>query len=294
MNPGNNDIQDPQSDELEFDAFRAELSQDDFRKFSSFIYEQFGIKMPDVKRVMLQGRLLKRIRDLKMTSYTQYREYLFSPEGQRKEIYNFLSVITTNKTDFFREPVHFDFMSSTALPEFQEQGHRHISVWSSACSSGEEPYTIAMVLNEYVQSNPGMTFEILGSDISQNVLEKAARGVYPEKAVAMIPLDLKRKYLLRSKDRENPTVRVAPLLQKNFSLKYLNLMDRIYDIKDEFDIIFCRNVLIYFDRETQERVVQKLCEKLRTGGYLFIGHSESLSNMNLPLANIKPTIFKRI
>ena len=144
------------------------------------------------------------------------------------------------------------------------------------------------------RSNPGMTFEILGSDISQNVLEKAARGVYPEKAVAMIPLDLKRKYLLRSKDRENPTVRVAPLLQKNFSLKYLNLMARIYDIKDEFDIIFCRNVLIYFDRETQERVVQKLCEKLRTGGYLFIGHSESLSNMNLPLANIKPTIFKRI
>lgn len=120
-------------------------------------------------------------------------------------------------------------------------------------------------MNEYALEKPGMTFEIIGSDISQNVLEKAARGVYPEKAVSMIPLDLKRKYLLRSKNRENPTVRVAPLLQKNFSLKYLNLMDSVYDIKEGFDIIFCRNVLIYFDRETQERVVQKLCEKLRPG-----------------------------
>lgn len=294
MNTGNNDIIANKNDETEFDAFRAELGEDDFRKFSSYIYEQFGIKMPDVKRVMLQGRLLKRIRDLKMSSYTQYREYLFSPEGQRKELYNFLSVVTTNKTDFFREPVHFEFMTEVALPEFQQQGRRHVAVWSSACSSGEEPYTIAMVLNEYASANPGLTFEILGSDISQNVLEKAARGIYPEKAVAMIPLDLKRKYLLRSKNRENPTVRVAPLLQKNFSLKYLNLMDRVYDIKEEFDIIFCRNVLIYFDRETQEKVVQKLCDRLRTGGYLFIGHSESLSNMDVPLTNIKPTIFKRI
>ena len=294
MNTGNNDIIANKNDETEFDAFRAELGEDDFRKFSSYIYEQFGIKMPDIKRVMLQGRLLKRIRDLKMSSYTQYREYLFSPEGQRKELYNFLSVVTTNKTDFFREPVHFEFMTEVALPEFQQQGRRHVALWSSACSSGEEPYTIAMVLNEYANAHPGLTFEILGSDISQNVLEKAARGVYPEKAVAMIPLDLKRKYLLRSKNRENPTVRVAPLLQKNFSLKYLNLMDRVYDIKEEFDIIFCRNVLIYSDRETQEKVVQKLCDRLRTGGYLFIGHSESLSNMDVPLTNIKPTIFKRI
>ncbi len=293
MSNDENDILLGNAEGTDFDAFRAELSPADFHKFSSYIYDQFGIKMPDIKRVMLQGRLLKRIRDLKMTSYSQYRDYFFSPEGQKKELYNFLSVVTTNKTDFFREPVHFDFMRNTALPEFYDQGRRHISIWSSACSSGEEPYTVAMVMNEYALEKPGMTFEIIGSDISQNVLEKAARGVYPEKAVSMIPLDLKRKYLLRSKNRENPTVRVAPLLQKNFSLKYLNLMDSVYDIKEGFDIIFCRNVLIYFDRETQERVVQKLCEKLRTGGYLFIGHSESLSNMDVPLTNIKPTIFKR-
>lgn len=277
----------------DFDCFRAELSQADFRQFSSYIYDQFGIKMPDIKRIMLQGRLLKRIRELKMSSYSEYKKYFFSPEGQRNELYNFLSVVTTNKTDFFREPVHFDFLQSTALPEFQAEGRRSINIWSAACSSGEEPYTIAVVLNEYVEQHPGLTFNIVGTDISQNVLEKAARGVYPEKAISMIPLSLKKKYFLRSKDRVNPTVRVAPLLQRNFSLKYLNLMDSVYDIKEEFDVIFCRNVLIYFDRETQEKVIQKLCTKLRQGGYLFIGHSESMSNMDVPLTNIKPTIFKR-
>ncbi len=277
----------------EFDCFRAELSPADFKQFSEYIYAQFGIKMPEIKRVMLQGRLLKRIRDLKMKSYTEYKKYFFSPEGQRNELYNFLSVVTTNKTDFFREPVHFDFLRNVALPEFLAEGRNRVNVWSAACSSGEEPYTMAVVLSEFAEQHPGFTFSILGSDISQNVLEKAARGVYPEKLVDMIPLDIKRKYFLRSKDRTNPTVRVSPQLQKNFSLKYLNLMDPVYDINVEFDVVFCRNVLIYFDRETQEKVIQKICTKLRKGGYLCIGHSESMSNMDVPLTNVKPTIFKR-
>ena len=277
----------------EFDCFRAELSQADFKQFSEYIYAQFGIKMPEIKRVMLQGRLLKRIRELKMKSYTEYKKYFFSPEGQRNELYNFLSVVTTNKTDFFREPVHIDFLRNVALPEFLAEGRNRINVWSAACSSGEEPYTMAVVLSEFAEQHPGFSFSILGSDISQNVLEKAARGVYPEKLVDMIPLELKRKYFLRSKDRTNPTVRVSPMLQRNFSLKYLNLMDPVYDINVEFDVVFCRNVLIYFDRETQEKVIQKICTKLRKGGYLCIGHSESMSNMDVPLTNVKPTIFKR-
>lgn len=277
----------------ELDCFRAELSAEDFRAFSDYIYQQFGIKMPDVKRVMLQGRLLKRIRELKMKSYSEYKRYFFSAEGQRNELYNFLSVVTTNKTDFFREPVHFDFLQNVALPEFMSEGRNRINIWSCACSSGEEPYTMAVVLNEFAEQNPSFAYNLLGTDISRNVLEKAARGVYPEKAIDMIPLELKKKYFLRSKDRTTPTVRVAPILQRNFSLKYLNLMDAVYDISTEFDVVFCRNVLIYFDRETQERVIQKICTKIRKGGYLCIGHSESMSNMDVPLTNIKPTIFKR-
>ena len=278
----------------DLDCFKAELSQEDFKVFSDYIYNEFGIKMPDVKRVMLQGRLLKRIRELKMSSYSEYKKYFFSEEGQRRELYNFLSVVTTNKTDFFRESVHFDFLSQEVLPEFMREGKTHMRIWSAACSSGEEPYTMSIVLNEFKEQNPQFSFEILATDISSNVLDKAMKGVYAEKTVEVIPMHLKRKYFLRSKDRQNPTVRVTPQLQQNISLKYLNLMDPVYDIKDKYDVIFCRNVLIYFDRETQEKVVGKLCRCLAPGGYLMIGHSESIANMDLPLKNIKPTMFKRI
>ncbi len=277
----------------DLDCFKAELSMKDFKIFSDYIYSEYGIKMPEIKRVMLQGRLLKRIRELKMKSYTEYREYFFSPEGQQKELYNFLSVVTTNKTDFFREPMHFDFLQKNILPSFIEQKKSHINIWSSACSSGEELYTISIVLNEFRERNPQLNFSILGSDISTNVLEKAAKGVYAEKTIDVIPLSLKKKYFLRSKDREAKTVRVSPQLQKNISLKYLNLMDSVYDITEMYDVIFCRNVLIYFDRNTQEKVINKLCDHLITGGYLFIGHSESMANMKVPLENIQPTIFKR-
>lgn len=279
---------------VELDCFKAELSLSDFRTFSDYIYSEFGIKMPDIKRVMLQGRLLKRIRDLNMSSYSEYKDYFFSPEGQENELYNFLSVITTNKTDFFREPVHFDFLSKEILPEFFEKGGRHINIWSSACSSGEELYTISIVLNEFIEMHPQFTFSLLGTDISSNVLDKAIHGVYQEKLIETIPLSLKRKYFLKSKDRKIATVRVNPRLQRNISLKYLNLMDSVYDITEKYDVIFCRNVLIYFDRETQEKVINKLCRHLVQGGYLFIGHSESMANMDVPLTNIKPTIFKKI
>ncbi len=278
----------------DLDCFKAELSKEDFRAFSDYIYSEFGIKMPDIKRVMLQGRLLKRIRELKMSSYAEYKKYFFSAEGQRNELYNFLSVVTTNKTDFFRESVHFDFLAQEILPTFLSEGRNKINIWSAACSSGEEPYTISIVLNEFKEQHPQLNFSILGTDISSNVLNKAAKGIYPEKAVEVIPLHLKKKYFLRSKDRTNPTVRVVPQLQKNISLKYLNLMDTVYDITETYDVIFCRNVLIYFDRETQEKVINKLCRHLSEGGYLMIGHSESIANMDLPLKNIKPTMFKRI
>lgn len=278
----------------ELDCFRAELSQSDFRVFSDYIYTEFGIKMPDIKRVMLQGRLLKRIRELKMNSYSEYKEYFFSEEGQKNELYNFLSVVTTNKTDFFREPVHFDFLSKEILPQYVADGKRKINIWSAACSSGEEPYTISIVLNEFIERNAGFSFSILGTDISSNVLNKAMLGVYSEKTVDVIPMHLKRKYFLRSKDRHNPTVRVVPQLQRNISLKYQNLMDSVYDITEKYDVIFCRNVLIYFDHETQEKVINKLCRHLIPGGYLFIGHSESVANMDVPLQSVKPTIFKKI
>ncbi len=274
----------------DFDCFKAELSDADFLAFSEFIYNEFGIKMPPIKRVMLQGRLLKRIRELNMQSYTEYKNYFFSQEGQKKEIFNFLNVVTTNKTDFFREPVHFDFLRNEILPEFVGN-NRNLKIWSAGCSSGEEPYTISIVLNEFKTENPLFNFSILGSDISNKVLTNASKGIYAEHKVALIPMDLKKKYFLKSKDRDNPSVRVKPELQKSIALKYVNLMDNHYNVNDSFDVIFCRNVLIYFDRATQERVISKLSQYLKPGGYFFIGHSESLSGMDVPLKHVKPTIF---
>ncbi len=279
----------------ELDCFKAELSVKDFDAFSNFIYNEFGIKMPPVKRVMLQGRLLKRIRQLNMKSYSEYKDYLFSKDGQKEEIFNFLNVVTTNKTDFFREPVHFDFLKSTVLPEFTNKGLREpFKIWSAGCSSGEELYTISITLNEYKKENTTFNFSMLGTDISQNVLSKAAKGIYQMNKVDIIPIDLKRRYLLKSKDKENPTVKVRPELQSNLSLKYLNLMDANYStIKEKYDVIFCRNVLIYFDRNTQESVINKLSSHLKPGGYFFIGHSESLTGMDVQLEHIKPTIFRK-
>ncbi len=279
----------------DLDCFKAELSTKDFEAFSQFIYSEFGIKMPPVKRIMLQGRLLKRIRNLNMNSYSEYKDYLFSKEGQKEEIFNFLNVVTTNKTDFFREPIHFDYLKSSVLPEFLSKDNREpFKIWSAGCSSGEELYTLAITLNEFKSINVGFNYSMLGTDISQNVLSKAAKGIYPLNKVDIIPIDLKKKYLLKSKDANNQTVKVRPELQRNLNLKYLNLMDSSYSaINEKFDAIFCRNVLIYFDRATQESVINKLSSYLKPGGYFFIGHSESLTGMNVPLEHIKPTIFRK-
>ena len=278
------------------ECFKAQLSEQDFNAFSKFIYGEFGIKMPPVKRIMLQGRLLKRIRELNMKSYGEYKNYLFSEEGHKEEIFNFLNVVTTNKTDFYREPVHFDFLKNNVLPQFTESGKQEpFNIWSAGCSSGEELYTIAITLSEYKREHPNFNYKMLGTDISHNVLNKAAKGVYAINRVDVMPLELKKKYLLKSKDKENQTIKIVPELKRNLTLKYLNLMDSSYsNINEKFDAVFCRNVLIYFDRFTQESVINKLSTFLKPDGYFFIGHSESLTGMNVPLEHIKPTIFRKL
>lgn len=278
------------------EIFKAELSQDDFNKLSNFIYHESGIKMPPVKRIMLQSRLQKRLKELKMTSFKEYCKYVFSKEGLDNEIIHMLDVVSTNKTDFFREPVHFDFVSSYILPEFVKSSKpvKNLKIWSAGCSSGEEPYTIAIVLFEFLENHPGFDFSILGTDISTNILQKAIDAVYKEDRIVGIPYELKRKYFLKSKDRENPTVKMNSMLRSKVRFERLNFMDSSYSIYDSFDIVFCRNVLIYFDRETQEQVINKICTKINTGGYFFLGHSESIMNMDLPLKQIKPTIYQKI
>lgn len=279
-----------------FNYFEAKLTNEEFNKLSSFITQEFGIKMPSVKKVMLQSRLQKRLRDLGMDNFKEYIAFLFSKKGMSEELVHMIDVVTTNKTDFFRESNHFDYLSLHLLPDFvrKNSSMRPLKIWSAGCSSGEEPYTMCIVLSEFAEQCPGFDYSVLATDISTRVLEKAVTAIYPEDRIDVVPMMLKRKYFLRSKDHNLHTVRVVPELRKRVSFTRLNFMDSSYSIPDLFDVIFCRNVLIYFDREDQERIINKLCTKLRTGGYFFLGHSESIMNIDVPLQQIRPTIFVKI
>jgi len=278
------------------DYYKIQMTDADFNRLSTFIYNDLGIKMPDVKKVMLQSRLQKRLSELKMSSFKEYIDFVFSREGQEQEIIRMIDVVTTNKTDFFREPIHFEFLTETAIPQLMAANPNMstLRIWSAGCSSGEEPYTLTIVLKEFASRNPGFDFEIMATDLSTKILDKAITAVYGEDRVSMIPIDLKRKYFLKSKDPASKTVRVIPELRSKVSFRRLNFMDAQYHVEKEFDIVFCRNVLIYFDRETQQQVINKLSSKLKPNGYFFLGHSESITNMNVPLKQIKPTIFRKV
>jgi chemotaxis protein methyltransferase CheR len=285
------------SDSALHEHFRLKkMTDDEFHKLSSFIFSGFGIKMPPEKKTMLQCRLQKRLRVLDIPTFKDYIDFVFSKEGQEQEVIHMIDVVSTNKTDFFREPDHFDYLRDFVLPEFvnNQNNQKLLQVWSAGCSSGEEPYTLSIVLNEFFENYPGYDYSILGTDISTQILKQASEAIYKEEKVDVVPLAIKKKYMLRSKDRDKPTVRIVPELRKKVSFSRLNFMDDHYSVTDCFDVIFCRNVLIYFNRETQERVINKLCGKLKNKGYLFLGHSESITNMNVPLDRLKPTVFRRI
>ena len=274
------------------------MSPKEFDRLSEFIIEHCGIKMPPAKKIMLESRLQKRLRSLGMVSFRQYCEFLFkSPEGNG-EFVHMIDAVTTNKTDFFREPVHFQFLMETALPEFQAESavgnRKKFIVWSAGCSSGEEPYTLAMVLNEYASQHPDFQHSILATDISTRVLEKARAGIYDQHLVEGVPYSLKQKYFLRSKDREKKLVRVVPELRSCVSFQRVNLMDEHLIIPEKADALFCRNVIIYFERATQCELLSRLCRCLKTGGYLFLGHSETVHGFDLPLVRIASTIYRKL
>ncbi|WP_084154234.1 CheR family methyltransferase [Maridesulfovibrio frigidus] len=268
------------------------MKEADFKKFSNLIKSEFGIKMPLTKKTMLEARLQKRLRALGFGTHSEYCDFLFSPGGLEKELTQLIDVVTTNTTDFFREPKHFELLLSTVLPELAER-RAPVKVWSAGCSSGEEPYTLGIVLSEFADQNRDFKFSILATDISNDILNKAVNAVYPMSKVEVIPMAMKKKYLLKSKSKDKPLVRIAPELRRKIEFRRLNFMEK-FPFDDVKDIIFCRNVVIYFDRPTQFSLFTKFCERLSKGGFLFIGHSESISGMDLPLRQIAPTVYQKI
>lgn len=268
------------------------LTNSEFQQLSKLVYAECGINLGEGKKVMLESRLTKRLRVLNMLSFKEYIQHITSKEGIDTELVHMIDVVTTNKTDFFREPHHFEYLTNTLLPEFiHRNGDRTFRTWSAACSTGEEPYTMAMVLQDFALTHSRFTYNILASDISTHVLQRAAMGIYNPAHVDVLPLTVKKKYFLKSKDQTKPSARVIKSLREKVEFVRLNLMDDQLNVGDNMDVIFCRNVLIYFDRKTQLEVVNKLAQKLKPGGYLFIGHSESLHQFDLPLRQVRPTIF---
>lgn len=274
------------------------MSDRDFHRLGEFIYGSCGIKMPDSKKVMLEARLRKRLRDLEIGSFAEYCDFIFSPGGSQNEIVHMIDLVTTNKTDFFREPRHFEYLVATALPELIESRgadtRRRLMVWSAGCSTGEEPYTLAMVLSDYAETCPGFQFLILATDISTRVLEKAKRAIYEEEKIEPVPWEMKRKYLLRGRDSKKGLVRIVPGLRETVKFRRLNFMQGDFGMREPLDIIFCRNVIIYFDRPTQERLLNRFCRHLNDGGYVFMGHSETLHGLDVPLVQVSPTVYRKI
>lgn len=281
-----------------FQTNESRLSDKDFKRLSAFIYQQCGIMMPPSKKTMLSARLQKRLRLVGMNSFSEYINWVLNPKESGNELVNFIDIVTTNKTDFFREPAHFEYLAQTALPDLiKTRGagvSRDFMIWSAGCSSGEEPYTMSIVLKEFAEHYPGINFRsrILATDISTRVLERAANAIYDMERVQGMPLAMKKKYLLKSKNREQRLVRISPDLRSMVRFRRLNFMDTDFGLREKMDVIFCRNVIIYFDRPTQETLINKFCRYLSPGGYLFVGHSETLNNLDVPVVQVAPTIYQ--
>ncbi|MBM7045974.1 MULTISPECIES: CheR family methyltransferase [Rhizobium] len=270
------------------------LSRRNFDQLARYIYDYSGIKMPPAKRTMLEGRLRRRLRATGIIDLDDYCDYLFKRGGIDREAIHLIDAVTTNKTDFFREPKHFEHLENSALPELLAAGHSRLRVWSAACSVGAEPYTIAMVLEDYREAHGAPNYSILATDLSTDVLKAARRGVYPIGMVDPVDPQRRDRYVMEARDPQRGEVRIHPTLRAKIGFGRLNLMDRAYDIGDKVHVVFCRNVLIYFDKPTQEKVLSRLCDKLVTGGFLYVGHSETISGLNLPVKQVANTVFRKV
>ncbi len=272
------------------------MSDKTFHRFRDYIQTHLGIKMPDVKKTMLQARLQKRMRVLGIDNFDAYFEHVFSSRGKKGELLHMIDAVTTNKTEFFREGRHFDYLTAETIPEmervFGSRALERFRIWSAGCSTGEEPYTIAMVLMEYMQTHPRLNFRVTATDISLRALKTAAGGIYTHEKVTPVSMPLRKKYLLRSRNRERDLVRISPVLRDRITFRRLNLMEDGHWFPEPFHVVFFRNVLIYFDRATQEAVLTRILRHVSPGGYLFVGHAETLSGLPLPLTPVTTAVYR--
>lgn len=266
------------------------LTDKHFRFVQKLVAERTGISLSDAKRDMIYGRLTRRLRALSLDNFDTYFEVLKGEDEQ--ELVEFTNAITTNLTAFFREPHHFDFLAKTVLPGLMKtKRDRSIRIWSAGCSSGEEPYSIAMVINEVVPSD--WDVRILATDLDSNMVERASKGIYPLERVEGIDKPRLRKWVRRGKGDNSTMVKMSRNLQDIITFKQLNLMHD-WPMKGKFDIVFCRNVVIYFNKDTQKQLFTRYADMMTNDSHLFIGHSESLYKVSDRFKLLGQTIYKKL
>lgn len=262
------------------------LQDQEFTQFRDMIYRIAGINMSPAKKQLVSSRLAKRLKHHNFTSYGEYFRLINSPHG-KAELQVAVDSLTTNETHFFREPKHFDFLRQRIIPA--RKVGRGIRIWSAACSSGEEPYSIAMILDELLGNEP---WEVVASDIGTHVLDKARKGLYPTERIPEIPKHYLSRYCLKGIGEHDGTFLIEPSLRERVRFMQHNLTE-IPDKLGEFDVIFLRNVLIYFDQETKRQVISRLLPLLRPGGYFLVGHSESLNGVTEDVQSVVPAVYRK-
>jgi len=267
------------------------FSEKDFHFIRDLISDRTDIVLADHKVDMVYGRLSRRLRELNLSSFDQY---LSSLEHDEKELINFINALTTNLTAFFREKHHFEFMASKLLPELiKTKRNKRLRIWSAGCSSGEEPYTIAMTVKALIPDTLGWDAKILATDLDSNMVRKALNGIYTEHRVNGLTKEQLKKWVTKAQGDNSSKVEMSDDLRKLITFKQLNLMHE-WPMKGPFDIIFCRNVLIYFNKETQAMLFDRYADMLADDGHLFIGHSESMYKICDRFQLLGKTIYKKI
>lgn len=275
-----------------------DVTDKQFSKFSEMIRNAIGVNLGNHKKELLKNRLRKRLNALGLSSYKDYYDYLMKHDEEGRELENMSTVITTNVTSFFREADHFDYLKDVFLPslvEARSAGNRKkLRAWSAGCSSGEEPYTMAITLNEYFEDRSDFDVKILATDVSTKVLEEAKRGVYKEKAIGGLDKAVVRANFMKGTGDQRGYVKVKEHVRRMVTVAHLNFMDESYPFKGPFDVIFCRNVLIYFDKKTQTRLISKFHDYLADDGRLFLGHSEGLAGGHPGFKYVAPAVYKKV
>jgi chemotaxis protein methyltransferase CheR len=272
-----------------------DLTDQEYELFRKLVYEKSGINLGGQKQQLVRARLGKRLRAGQFQSYRQYYEFVKGdPTGA--ELSALIDAISTNTTHLFREQQHFDFLARTLRALLEDRKWRTannpLRIWSAGCSTGDEPYSIAMTLAD-LTSGRDCDWKILATDISTQVLERAQNGVYESHRLGTVPAPFRQRFFTRAPGSDRNCVQIHPDLRSRIRFSYFNLMTATFPFRHGFHFIFCRNVMIYFDRPTQEQLVGRFAGQLRPGGYLLIGHSESLNSVQHPLRYVQPTIYQR-